>query len=85
MTEQHDKDLKLDRSGAEGNVPARGSRLINLSLRRKLSKRFPSKSATRILMLQGPVGPFFRKAQALLNDSGFDAWRVCFNAGDRLF
>ena len=59
--------------------------MINLSLRRKLSKRFPSKSAPRVLLLQGPVGPFFRKVQALLNQNGFEAWRVCFNAGDRLF
>ena len=85
MTEQHDKDVRADRSGVEGAAPSRGSRLINLSLRRKRSARFPSKSAPRVLMLQGPVGPFFRKAQALLNASGFDAWRVCFNAGDRLF
>jgi capsular polysaccharide export protein len=85
MTEQHDKDSKLDRSKADDGGSVRGARLISLSLRRKLSKRFPSKSAPRVLMLQGPVGPFFRKAQALLNDSGFDAWRVCFNAGDRLF
>jgi capsular polysaccharide export protein len=85
MSVQHDTDLKAGRSDADGVAGARGSRLINLALRRKLSKRFPSKSAPRVLFLQGPVGPFFRKAQALLNDSGFDAWRVCFNAGDRLF
>ncbi len=85
MSVQHDNDMKVGRSDAEANGAARGSRLINLSLRRKLSKRFPSKSAPRVLLLQGPVGPFFRKAQALLNDSGFDTWRICFNAGDRLF
>ena len=84
MTEQHDKDLKADRSESTMS-PARGSRLINLSLRRKFSKRFPSKSVPRVLLLQGPVGPFFRKVQALLNNNGFEAWRVCFNAGDRLF
>ena len=84
MTEQHDKDLKADRSEPDtGSV--RGSRLINLSLRRKLSKRFPSKSAPRVLLLQGPVGPFFRKVQALLNQNGFEAWPVCFNAGERLY
>ncbi|ANH05122.1 capsule biosynthesis protein [Shinella sp. HZN7] len=85
MSVQHDTELKAGRSDAESVIGARGSRLINLALRRKLSKRFPSKSAPRVLFLQGPVGPFFRKAQALLNDSGFDAWRICFNAGDRLF
>ena len=85
MTEQHDTDVKAARADIDGAAAARGSRLINFSLRRKLSRRFPSKSAPRVLLLQGPVGPFFRKAQALLNDSGFDAWRICFNAGDRLF
>lgn len=84
MTEQHDTDLKADRSEDE-LAAVRGSRLINLSLRRRLSKRFPSKSAPRVLLLQGPVGPFFRKVQGLLNQNGFEAWRVCFNAGDRLF
>lgn len=61
------------------------SPLVYLNLRRRFARKFPSKSAPRVLLLQGPVGPFFRKAQSLLNDNGFDAWRVCFNAGDRLF
>ncbi|MFD2237984.1 capsular biosynthesis protein [Aureimonas populi] len=39
----------------------------------------------RVLLLQGPVGPFFRKLQDALNEGGFDAWRVTFNAGDRFF
>ncbi len=59
--------------------------LIHLNLRRRSSSPFPAKSVPRVLLLQGPVGPFFRKAQSLLNDSGFDAWRVCFHIGDRLF
>jgi len=84
MTEQHDKDLKAGRFESD-SASSIGSRLINLSLRRKFSKRFPSKSAPRVLLLQGPVGPFFRKVQNLLNQNGFEAWRVCFNAGDRLF
>lgn len=39
----------------------------------------------RVLLLQGPVGPFFRHLQQHLDDSGLDAWRICFNAGDRLY
>ncbi|MBD9373368.1 hypothetical protein IB238_12130 [Rhizobium sp. ARZ01] len=66
-----------------GRMPT--SPLIYLNLRRKPANPFPAKSVPRVLFLQGPVGPFFRKAQALLNESGFDAWRVCFNVGDRLF
>ena len=37
------------------------------------------------LLLQGPAGPFFRCLQQHLAKSGFDAWRITFNAGDRLF
>ncbi len=35
--------------------------------------------------MQGPVGPFFSRAQDHLNATGFDAWRVCFNTADRMF
>lgn len=38
-----------------------------------------------MVLLQGPVGSFFRRAQDHLNANGFDAWRVRFNAGDRLY
>lgn len=44
--------------------------------------RQPSK---RIILLQGPVGPFFSRLQKHLNTNGFDAWRVVFNAGDQFF
>ncbi|MBT9382902.1 capsular biosynthesis protein [Pseudooceanicola sp. CBS1P-1] len=39
----------------------------------------------RVLLLQGPVGPFFRQLQASLEAQGHETWRVCFNAGDLLF
>ncbi|MBB4640092.1 capsular biosynthesis protein [Rhizorhapis suberifaciens] len=57
---------------------------------RGLSRKFHfSPSAfplrTRIILLQGPVGPFFRHLQEHLEESGFDAWRISFNAGDRFF
>src|SRR3546814_13621049 len=45
----------------------------------------PSGTRPRVLLLQGPVGPFFRHLQQHLADSGFDAWRICFNAGARFF
>jgi capsular polysaccharide export protein len=48
-------------------------------------RRFPNKNSPRIIFLQGPVGGFFRRAQDQLNANGFDAWRICFNAGDRLY
>jgi capsular polysaccharide export protein len=48
-------------------------------------RKFPNKNCARVIFLQGPVGNFFRRAQEYLNASGFEAWRVCFNAGDRLY
>lgn len=87
MPSERDPRDRTNKSGVrEDRQAGRGpSRLIYLNLRRKQSNPFPSKSVPRVLMLQGPVGPFFRKAQTLLNQNGFDAWRVCFNVGDRLF
>lgn len=87
MREKSDPTDRLDENALSepGTAGVKSSRLVHLDFRRKLPKSFPSKSAPRVLLLQGPVGPFFRKAQSLLNESEFDAWRVCFNIGDRLF
>ncbi|SCM76443.1 Capsule polysaccharide biosynthesis [uncultured Pleomorphomonas sp.] len=40
---------------------------------------------SRVLLLQGPVGPFFKVLQSRLLQDGIDAWRICFNAGDLAF
>ncbi|HVK92803.1 MAG TPA: hypothetical protein VM468_15625 [Mycoplana sp.] len=87
MSRKRDSTNRPNENGVreEGPSGRKSSRLIYLNLRRKSPDLFPSKSAPRVLLLQGPVGPFFRKAQVVLNESGFDAWRVCFNVGDRLF
>lgn len=45
----------------------------------------PVKLRERVLLLQGPVGPFFRRLQTFLEDNSFECWRVSFNAGDRFF
>lgn len=45
----------------------------------------PSGGAERVLLLQGPVGPAFKRLQNSLADQGVDAWRVCFNVGDLAF
>lgn len=45
----------------------------------------PSGGAGRVLLLQGPVGPCFKRMQIMLADQGVDAWRVCFNLGDLAF
>ncbi|MBW0143965.1 hypothetical protein [Sphingomicrobium clamense] len=39
----------------------------------------------RILLLQGPVGPFFSRLQQALEARGADVTRVLFNSGDKLF
>lgn len=39
----------------------------------------------RILLLQGPVGPFFVHLHEALEARGADVCRVIFNAGDKLF
>jgi capsular polysaccharide export protein len=39
----------------------------------------------RILLLQGPMGPFFARLAKELSSLGHEVTRVAFNAGDRLF
>lgn len=62
-----------------------GSGLISFPFMRRLRRSFPNKDCPRVVLLQGPVGSFFRRAQDHLNANGFDVWRVRFNAGDRLY
>src|SRR5207244_12082024 len=39
----------------------------------------------RVLLLQGPVGPFFRRLAARLRAAGAEVHKVNFNGGDGLF
>lgn len=39
----------------------------------------------RVLLLQGPLGPFFRRLSEDLRRSGSSVWKVNFNGGDWLF
>jgi len=41
--------------------------------------------AKRVLLLQGPVGPFFRRLAKLLQAAGAEVHKVNFNGGDCLF
>lgn len=41
--------------------------------------------ARRVLLLQGPVGPFFRRLGRLLRAAGAEVHKVNFNGGDCLF
>lgn len=59
-------------------------KIINLPFR-QMNHILSSRPGSRVLLLQGPVGPFFNKVQSTLNAEGYDAWRICFTAGDRLY
>src|SRR5690606_33405212 len=43
------------------------------------------RTARRVLLLQGPHGPFFRQLGAMLRTAGAEVWRVGFNRGDEVF
>ncbi len=43
------------------------------------------KQRPRVVLLQGPVGPFFRHLQSFLEKKGYEVLRIYFNAGDRAF
>lgn len=75
LSQQYDKlfDLTGVRSATENVLPA--------NLRAALSLH----SSNRILLLQGPVGPFFHRLEKYLAVRNLDVWRVCFNAGDLLY
>lgn len=38
-----------------------------------------------VLLLQGPVGPFFRRLAGDLEQNGFRVFKINFNGGDRIF
>lgn len=59
-------------------------KVVSARFDRKVRK-LRSKSSLRILLLQGPVGPFFDELQSTLDQDGYDTWRICFTAGDRYF
>jgi capsular polysaccharide export protein len=42
-------------------------------------------SNKRVLLLQGPMGPFFAKLERCLRARGATTFRICFNGGDRFF
>ena len=44
-----------------------------------------SAAGRRVVLLQGPVGPFFKRLQGFLDDNGHSVWRICFNPADSLF
>jgi len=43
------------------------------------------KNPVKVLLLQGPVGPFFAELNTALSAAGYAVRQIAFNAGDRLF
>lgn len=73
----------LDNS-SRGKRDAKTSNIVEL--KHRLERQFScQKEKERIILLQGPVGPFFSHLQNHLENQGFDCWRVLFNAGDRVY
>ena len=46
---------------------------------------FPLPTRRAVLLLQGPVGPFFSRFGDDLESRGFDVYKVNFNGGDKFF
>lgn len=72
------------RSSREDNIACPASNVVALEhqLQNTLSHK---KGKKRIVLLQGPVGPFFSDLQNYLEKQGYDCWRILFNAGDRFY
>lgn len=78
-------NMKKQAVGQSARSEGRAQHRLGLPFIGRQRRKFPNKDCPRVVFLQGPVGNFFKRAQDYLNASGFEAWRVCFNAGDRLF
>lgn len=77
-----DADQKQAANASERG-PNQLRNILHLDFSRPKSiKRSKKLGQPRVVLLQGPVGPFFKKLQTHLNAKGFDTWRICFNSGD---
>ena len=70
--------MKLERCNCDVRRHARNNSIIGSVAVKKIC---PDK----VLLLQGPVGPFFRDLNAALFADGYDVRQVIFNAGDYFF
>lgn len=59
--------------------------VVGRHVRNALPTPKATKPQTKILLLQGPVGPFFAELHIALDAAGFAVKRVLFNSGDKLF
>lgn len=60
------------------------SRILSFDPSKK-RKTFGEKISQRVVLLQGPVGPFFNHLQNYLEANDLEVWRICFNAGDMFY
>lgn len=72
MSSEQDSAIQADVSPTRGQAPAAAS----------LEQLF---ACRRVLLLQGPMGPFFSRLAHRLRSHGARVWKVNFNAGDDLF
>ena len=75
--------FRTQRDSSVADTPIHSSGVVTHIRRRGFG--LPPKERPRAVLLQGPVGPFFRKLRKALDASGYDAWQVSLNAGDTLF
>lgn len=75
-----------------GDVEQRTTSVVQLdhywksSLPCKTTGKLPyKKKSHRVILLQGPVGPFFSCLHDYLEKTGFDTWRITLNAGDKFY
>lgn len=71
------------RDSSVENSPIYSSGAVTYIRRREFG--LPPQERPRVVLLQGPVGPFFSKLRKSLDASGYDVWQVSLNAGDALF
>ncbi len=67
------------------DIEARAGQMRAVAARTSMSAPVKHPTPRRILLLQGPHGPFFRQLARHLREAGAEVWRVGFNKGDEVF
>lgn len=59
--------------------------MINLEIFAMSLRIIGELNGKRVLLLQGPMGPFLRKFDRFCRDQGATVFRICFNGGDYVY